>query len=107
MFPYKNEGHNVFVESPAHSLLTVVQKKSKTTKGNQFFFSQVTFSDFNLIFQISFFSVTKNPLSLHAKDYILTENQLIKNDFIIPGLSKGTVQTSNTHVLVHFNKFTQ
>ena len=38
------------------------------------------------------FVVEGNALVLHAKDYILTEKQLLKNDFLIPGLSKGTVQ---------------
>ena len=64
VFPFSNEGHHVFVESPAHSLLSVSQKHTKTKK------------------------VKKNALAYHAKDYILSENQLIRNDFLIPGLSK-------------------
>ncbi|CAB3986032.1 small RNA degrading nuclease 5-like isoform X2 [Paramuricea clavata] len=70
VFPYSNEGHHVYVESPAHSLLSVVQKNTKTSK------------------------VTRNALTLHAKDYVLTENQLIKNDFLIPGLSKDADNVS-------------
>ncbi|XP_028395179.1 uncharacterized exonuclease C637.09-like [Dendronephthya gigantea] len=79
VLPYLNDGHHVFIESPAHSLLSVIRKpKSIQTEQGEI-----------------------NPMLLHAKDYILTESQLIKNDFLIPGLSKDaedffTIPSSTT-----------
>lgn len=47
------------------------------------------------------FLVERNTLGLHAKDYILTENQLIKNEFLIPGLSKGIINNNCDGFGVH------
>ncbi|XP_046855353.1 uncharacterized exonuclease C637.09-like isoform X2 [Xenia sp. Carnegie-2017] len=64
VFPFQNYGHQIFMESPTDSLLTVIEKVTEPAKRET------------------------EPLYLHAKDFILSENDLIKNHYLIPGISQ-------------------
>lgn len=68
VFPYKNYGDLVFIQSPAQSLLMVALPKQK---GGNLETEQ-----------------KKSAKCFDKRDYVLTEQQLIKNDFLIPGLSQ-------------------